>query len=191
MGTKYLEHCGQITITNSHGDLSCTLDFKETGYWGTSPNVVSGKVFDKSQNVLASLEGRWDEQISQVIDEFHLKVLWKSNPFPRHAPDYYGLTSFATTLNEITPDLESKLPPSDSRFRPDIRAMEEGKIERANEEKSRLEEEQRLRREQRHSQISPQWFLRVPDSDEYVYKGGYWEQREKGWLCSEPWWRKP
>jgi hypothetical protein len=188
MGSKYLEHCGQISITNTQGSLTCILDFKETGYWGTAPNVVSGKVYDESQDVVATLEGRWDEQLSQVLNESHLKVLWKANPSPRHAPEYYGLSSFATTLNEITPDLEGRLAPSDSRFRPDIRAMEEGNIDLADEEKIRLEEQQRQRREQEDPRVMPRWFSRAPDSDDYVYGGRYWEQREKGWPDNKPWW---
>lgn len=39
-----------------------------------------------------------------------------------------------------------KLPPTDSRFRTDQRALEEGNIEIASKEKNRLEEKQRRRR---------------------------------------------
>lgn len=38
------------------------------------------------------------------------------------------------------------LPPTDSRFRPDIRKMEEGNIDAAGQEKDRLEEKQRAAR---------------------------------------------
>lgn len=49
-------------------------------------------------------------------------------------------------LNEWTDeDQRSRpsLPPTDSRFRPDIRKMEEGDIDTAGKEKDRLEEKQR------------------------------------------------
>src|ERR1700753_3292430 len=91
LGTKYLEHCGQLSITNSHDRLTCVLDFKETGYWGTSPNAVSGAIYDQTETVVARLEGRWDEQLSRALDDTHLRVLWKANSFPRHATEYYGL----------------------------------------------------------------------------------------------------
>lgn len=53
-------------------------------------------------------------------------------------------------LNEMPPaDLAQKLCPTDSRLRPDIRLMEEGQIERAAEEKTRLEEKQREARKTR------------------------------------------
>lgn len=52
-------------------------------------------------------------------------------------------------LNEWTEQDEKtrpKLPPTDSRYRPDIRQMEEGNIEFASKEKNRLEEKQRTTR---------------------------------------------
>lgn len=34
---------------------------------------------------------------------------------------YYGFTRFAMELNELDPELEKILPPTDTRFRPDQR----------------------------------------------------------------------
>lgn len=42
----------------------------------------------------------------------------------------YNFTSFAMTLNELEPGMESLLPPTDCRLRPDIKAMENGDIGR-------------------------------------------------------------
>lgn len=44
----------------------------------------------------------------------------------------YNFTSFAMTLNELEPDMERLLPPTDCRLRPDIRAMESGDIGKKN-----------------------------------------------------------
>lgn len=38
----------------------------------------------------------------------------------------YNFTNFAVTLNEMDPELIGVLAPTDCRFRPDIRAMENG-----------------------------------------------------------------
>lgn len=55
-------------------------------------------------------------------------------------------------LNELPPpETGIKVCPTDSRFRPDIRLMEEGQIERAAQEKTRLEEKQRESRKARRS----------------------------------------
>jgi hypothetical protein len=52
-------------------------------------------------------------------------------------------------LNEWTSEdqkMRPALAPTDSRFRPDIRLMEEGKMDLAGQEKCRLEEKQRVAR---------------------------------------------
>lgn len=54
--------------------------------------------------------------------------------------------------NELPPSEDGiKICPTDSRFRPDIRLMEEGQIERAAQEKTRLEEKQRDARKVRRN----------------------------------------
>lgn len=35
--------------------------------------------------------------------------------------DYYGFSRYARELNELSPELEAVLPPTDTRFRPDQR----------------------------------------------------------------------
>jgi Oxysterol-binding protein len=53
------------------------------------------------------------------------------------------------------------------------------------EEKKRLEEKQRIQRKEREEKDvlwQPRWFKEeideITDSKTYIYKGGYWEQRE-------------
>lgn len=43
-------------------------------------------------------------------------------------PQMYNFTNFAMSLNELEPGMEAVLAPTDSRFRPDIRAMENGNM---------------------------------------------------------------
>ncbi|TFK76896.1 hypothetical protein BDN72DRAFT_890690 [Pluteus cervinus] len=177
VGTKYLEHCGQMSIENHTGSLRCILDFKQGGYWST-PNVVSGTIQDSSGDVLCQLEGKWDDQMAQTLDSSHFRVLWRATPFPKNTHEFYGFTSFGITLNEITNDIVKKLPPTDSRYRPDVRALEEGDPDTAEAEKLRVEELQRERR-RLGKERQPRWFKQVGEEWEYV--GGYWEAREKGW----------
>ncbi|KAF4365227.1 hypothetical protein F8388_017793 [Cannabis sativa] len=56
----------------------------------------------------------------------------------------YNLTSFAITLNELTEGLQEKLPPTNSRLRPDQRYVENEDYEKANSDKQRLEKRQRM-----------------------------------------------
>lgn len=184
MGTKYLEHAGKMTVLNSVSGLRCVLEFKESGYWGPSNQVV-GTVLSSTGETKTTLEGKWDEQLAQKLDSSHLRVLWRISPFPRNAPEYFGFTAFGITLNEITPDLENRLPPTDSRLRPDVRALELGDVDKAEEAKHRVEELQRERR-RKGAERQPRWFKQV--GEEWIYTGGYWEQRANGWKDAEPLW---
>ena len=58
----------------------------------------------------------------------------------------YNFTKFAINLNNLTEEQIKDLPPTDCRFRPDLRAYEYGDIDLAAKEKQRLEENQRYRR---------------------------------------------
>ncbi|KAI0067905.1 hypothetical protein BV25DRAFT_1834873 [Artomyces pyxidatus] len=185
VGTKYLEHAGKMTIENLTTHMRCVVEFKENGYW-TIANLVHGTVYSPSGNIEATLEGKWDEAVSRKLGDSHYHVLWKMTPFPKNALEYYGFTSWGITLNEITRDLVGRLPATDSRFRPDVRALEEGDLERAEREKERVEELQRERRRNGEDR-QPRWFKQV-GPEEWVYAGGYWEQRAKGWKDVEPLW---
>lgn len=64
--------------------------------------------------------------------------------------------------------MRQRLPPTDARFRPDQRAMEDGDLERAAREKERLEEAQRARRnvmEVNGTEYVPKYFDKVTEID--------------------------
>jgi hypothetical protein len=98
------------------------------------------------------LIGKWDEAMYYVLGDPTTKpkgydpmteaaLLWeKDNYVPKTR---YNLSPFAISLNEIVPGLLAKLPPTDSRLRPDQRHLENGEYEFANAEKLRLEQLQR------------------------------------------------
>jgi oxysterol-binding protein-related protein 3/6/7 len=184
MGTKYFEHTGKMTIENISTNARCVVEFREAGYWGV-PNQVYGAVYSPTGEIETTLEGKWDEGLARKLGPNHLQVLWRMVPFPKNSLDFYGFTTWGITLNEMTADLQGKLPPTDSRYRPDVRALEEGNLDRAEAEKERLEELQRERRKQGKDR-EPRWFRRK--GDEWVYAGGYWEQRAKGWEGVESLW---
>jgi hypothetical protein len=55
----------------------------------------------------------------------------------------YGMSHFSLQLNYLPNHLVPFLPPTDTRFRPDQRALENGDFKLAADEKHRLEEKQR------------------------------------------------
>ncbi|KAF8167899.1 Oxysterol-binding protein-domain-containing protein [Crassisporium funariophilum] len=183
VGTKYFEHCGKMTIENRTTQARCILDLKQNGYWGPT-NVVSGTIHDAEGDIIGQLEGKWDDQMCQMLDASHFHVLWRLTPFPKNSQEYYGFTSYGITLNELTSDLVGKLPPTDSRYRPDVRALENGELDLAETEKARLEQMQRDRRS-RGEERKPSWFKQV--GGEWEYTGGYWEARSRGWDMAPLW----
>lgn len=192
VGEKYLAHEGELVVTDVKSGYRCVITFKEGGYWGPSRAVTGAVYGPSSSNALAKLDGNWNESLGLQLDPkgSHIRMLWRAHAFPPHSHDYYGFTAFTMSLNEITPDIADFLPPTDSRFRPDQKAMEEGRIEFADAEKARVEGAQRARRkarEERGEAWVPRWFEQ--QGDEWIYKGGYWEARaKKQWDGSEKLW---
>ncbi|TVU45468.1 hypothetical protein EJB05_04957 [Eragrostis curvula] len=188
LGKLYCDHYGTMRIQGNR-EYSCKLKFKEQSIIDRNPHQVQGVVQDRSGRTVATLFGKWDESMhyvmgdcfgkgkgSEQFSEAHL--LWKRSKPPKF-PTRYNLTRFAITLNELTPGLKDKLPPTDSRLRPDQRCLENGEYERANAEKLRLEQRQRQARKMQESGWKPRWFAKDKATDSYRYLGGYWESRER------------
>lgn len=72
-------------------------------------------------------------------------TLWEVEPRPQNSGNYFSFTNFAMSLNEVEAHMKppSTMCPTDSRLRSDIRKLEEGDIDGAIAEKTRLEEKQR------------------------------------------------
>uniref|UniRef100_A0A8C1AK19 Oxysterol-binding protein n=1 Tax=Cyprinus carpio carpio TaxID=630221 RepID=A0A8C1AK19_CYPCA len=56
------------------------------------------------------------------------QLLWRIAPRPVNSVQMYNFTTFAMQLNELDKEIEAVIPKTDSRLRPDIRAMENGDI---------------------------------------------------------------
>ncbi|XP_054904323.1 oxysterol-binding protein-related protein 1 isoform X3 [Poeciliopsis prolifica] len=118
------------------------------------------------------------------------QLLWRIAPRPVNSTQMYSFTSFAMQLNELHKDMEGVIPQTDCRLRPDIRAMENGDIDLASEEKKRLEEKQRAARKNRTKSdeewktrtppLGPRWFQQGPNphtrSQDWLFSGGYWDR---------------
>ncbi|KAL3368548.1 hypothetical protein AABB24_009418 [Solanum stoloniferum] len=187
IGKIYCDHYGAMRIKGS-GKYSCKLKFKEQSIIDRNPHQIHGFVQDnRTGEKVAMLLGKWDEAMYYVLGDPTTKpkgydpmteaiLLWerdKSTPKTR-----YNLTPYAISLNELTPGLREKLPPTDSRLRPDQRHLENGEYELANAEKLRLEQLQRQARKLQERGWRPRWFSKDEDGC-YRYVGGYWEAKEK------------
>uniref|UniRef100_A0A8C1WCA0 Oxysterol-binding protein n=1 Tax=Cyprinus carpio TaxID=7962 RepID=A0A8C1WCA0_CYPCA len=118
------------------------------------------------------------------------QLLWRIAPRPVNSAQMYNFTTFAMQLNELDKEIEAVIPKTDSRLRPDIRAMENGDIDLASEEKKRLEEKQRAARKNRSKSddewkmrniiSGPRWFHQGPNphngSQDWLFSNGYWDR---------------
>ncbi|KAL3270964.1 hypothetical protein HHI36_021467 [Cryptolaemus montrouzieri] len=208
VGKLWVDQHGDMEIIgkgNAQG-IKCHLKFIPYSYFGRdSQRRVKGVVMDASDNVKWVIDGTWDDQveISPVIGDVGTTAnpvyktgaavrAWKRNAIDPAAEQYYNLSVFACQLNEM----EEGVAPTDSRLRPDQRLMEVGKWDEANTEKLRLEEKQRSVRRKREAEAEkaanegrpyeaykPLWFEQKEDSETgtiiHVYKGNYWQCKEK------------
>lgn len=199
-GTRYLEHLGEMRVNNHHSGEYAIVTFKEASAGGGNSffsnasnindrNNVSCKFYSSQNLLLREVEGKWSDSLSEITGADQYSVLWRTKPptIPDYQ-DYYGFTQFAMELNEITSVEKDKLPMTDSRYRPDQRLFEDGRVAEAEEEKNRVEQFQRERRKQyqlKGQTWSPLWFEMKPDKystagQSWQYKGGYWEARDLG-----------
>ncbi|XP_074071724.1 oxysterol-binding protein-related protein 6 isoform X7 [Macrotis lagotis] len=183
-GRRWIEHYGEITIRNTKSSICiCKLTFIKVNYWNSNVNEVQGVVMDQEGKVVHRLFGKWHEGLYCGVPP-SAKCIWRPGSMPTNYELYYGFTRFAIELNELDPVLKDLLPPTDARFRPDQRFLEEGNLEAAASEKQRVEELQRSRRrymEENHMEHIPKFFKKVIDANQreaWVSNDTYWELRK-------------
>uniref|UniRef100_A0A8C2G0X9 Oxysterol-binding protein n=1 Tax=Cyprinus carpio TaxID=7962 RepID=A0A8C2G0X9_CYPCA len=183
-GRRWIEHYGEVTIRNTRNTTCiCKLTFVKGNYWSSNVNEVQGSVMDQEGKVIHRLFGKWHEGLYCGVPP-SAKCIWRPGSMPTDYELYYGFSRFAIELNELCPELKELLPPTDARFRPDQRYLEEGNVQMAAAEKQRIEEQQRNRRkwlEENNIRHQPRFFKKVMDShqrERWVSNNTYWELRK-------------
>ena len=206
-GNPTVDNYGPMEIKNWTTGEVALIDFKARGWKASSAYQISGKIVDADGHVRVSLGGRWNSKLyarltpgyeatpddlgdsgpldkSGMTDPSRAYLVWEANPRPTGIP--FNLTPFVLTFNHIDEKLRPWIAPTDSRLRPDQRAMEDGEYDLAATEKNRLEENQRARRREREArgeEFVPAWFSKtrceVTGEEYWKFNGKYWEQREK------------
>ena len=200
-GSPTVDNYGPMEIKNWTTGEICVLDFKARGWKASSAYQVSGKVFDANGKTRWSIGGRWNDKIyarltpgfegavgeisqSQISEPGYSKafLVWEAHQRPTGIP--FNLTPFVVTLNALPDKLRPLLPPTDTRLRPDQRAMEDGEYDFAATEKNRVEEKQRAKRREREArgeEFVPHWFSKakceVTGEDHWAFNGAYWKTR--------------
>jgi oxysterol-binding protein 1 len=196
-GNPVVDNYGPMEIKNWTTGEVCLLDFKARGWKPSSAYQVQGKVTDKSGVTKWSIGGRWNDKIyARATEGFEdvevggaranqAMLVWQAHERPSGIP--FNLTPFVVTLNAVPDTLRAKLPPTDTRLRPDQRAMEDGEYDFAATEKNRVEEKQRAARRVRENEgieWKPKWFSKKRDDLTgemyWDFHGDYWEKRADG-----------
>ncbi|XP_027196194.2 oxysterol-binding protein-related protein 3-like [Dermatophagoides pteronyssinus] len=185
-GERYVDIYGELTITEMGNDrndkLTCKITFDKASYWSSSQNEIHGMVMNNRGQIIERIRGRWNESVYVGS-----RCIWRVGTMPDNYEAYYGFTRFAIELNELLDEEKPWLPPTDTRFRPDQRALEEGDVQRAETIKSELEQQQRERRKMQEMNGEtplPLWFRKqlngYKDNDEadiYIFNNQYWDSR--------------
>jgi hypothetical protein len=190
VGVKFVEPVGTMTIINETTGHKAVVTFKSKGMFSGRSEDVEVQAFDShGGEVPLGLHGTWTNSLQLKEHGTVTKTaIWTAGRLVEQPDKHYGMTLFAASLNEITRIEKDHLPPTDSRLRPDQRALEDCDNDTAEQLKNRLEENQRERRrdmEAKGEEWKPRWFTRVENGDEVVWKmksgrEGYWEERSRG-----------
>ncbi|XP_007665532.2 oxysterol-binding protein-related protein 3 isoform X1 [Ornithorhynchus anatinus] len=179
-GQRWIEHYGEIIIKNQNDEsCHCKVNFIKAKYWNPNAHEIEGTVFDKNGKAVHRLFGKWHESIYCGTPS-SATCIWRANPMPKGYEQCYGFTQFALELNEMDPSIRALLPPTDTRFRPDQRFLEEGDIEGAEFQKQRIEQLQRERRrvlEDNNMEHQPRFFRKSED-ESWVSNGTYLDLRK-------------
>lgn len=191
-GEKYVEPVGDMTIVNEVTGEKAVITFKTKGMFSGRSEDVTVQTYDSyGDEQPLGLVGKWTSSLTTTENgnsRANEPPIWSVAELVQDAAKRYGFTTFAASLNEITPIEKGRLPPTDSRLRPDQRAAEDSDFDEAEMLKGKLEEAQRRRRkilEDEGSSWTPKWFETVEGGDGsgeevWVAKAGqdsYWEKR--------------
>ncbi|CAG8956919.1 hypothetical protein HYFRA_00011968 [Hymenoscyphus fraxineus] len=207
-GSPTVDNYGPMEVKNWNTGEVCVIDFKARGWKASSAYQISGRVNDADGQTRYSIGGRWNSKMYARLtpgyeatpeepkagrgnDASQAFLVWEANARPTGIP--FNLTPFVVTLNDCNDKLKPWLPPTDTRLRPDQRAMEDGEYDFAATEKNRVEEKQRAtrrRREETGEEFKPKWFEKdvcpVTGESYWKFTGRYWSEREKA-LTGEAW----
>ncbi|CAK4031153.1 Oxysterol-binding 1 [Lecanosticta acicola] len=197
-GNPTVDNYGLMEVKNWTTGEVCYLDFKAKGWKASSAFQVQGRVVDAQGKTRWSIGGRWNDKIYARLtpgyegsvesedDKSKAILVWESHYRPPPGEIPFNITPFVVTLNDLPDRLKPIVAPTDSRLRPDQRAMEEGEYDFAATEKNRVEEGQRARRRIREAKgedFTPRWFSKakhpVTGEDYWLFNHEYWKIRDQ------------
>lgn len=179
-GKTHICTYGILRVTNHMNGEYCEITIYDDE--SNPKGKFDGYVKNIFGDVLAKIEGNVFTHMDLISDS-RKETIW--NAFTCDDESKYFFTEFVMNLNNFNEKMKYKLPPTDSRFRPDQRALEQGNYDLARKEKEKLEINQRKRSKLQMSigPYKPLYFTETYDDETgelvYLYNNDkcYWKDR--------------
>ncbi len=188
-GIPKYDYEGEIVVEYvNNNKIKGVVNFYEGKNKKNNEVIVDGIIYNDSK-IIYRIKGNWNERIYYFCEgkENEEIDIWKINKeelYLYNTFKNYNLPSYSLNLNFINDDLKNILPKSDSRLRPDQREYELGNIDEAIKLRQIIEDNQRSRHklfEEKKIVYEPFYFNNIFNDNSndfvYVYKGGYFEDR--------------
>ena len=184
IGKMFVDFFDISQFTNHSTGDKLELKFYPVGEpKSTDKGVVKGVVRDYLGDIKLEIEGSWLSHVDIKYDGKTERIWEKTNT---DSYENYFFSEFSSNMNYLTEELKAVLPPTDSRLRPDQRALESHEYNIASSEKHRLEEKQRKKRKEQEKngkehKHNPMYFTESYDDLTgdlvYIYNNKYWNDR--------------
>jgi hypothetical protein len=141
--------------------------------------------------VIYLIGGNWQEEIYITDkDENNKQILLtldKTNhPYLNNDLEKYCLPFYCCNYNNINDNLAKTLPKNDSRFRKDIRYLEDGNIDKAQLYKVAYEEKQKKVMDNNKILFFDEKIDPETDESYYIPNGKYWQMKKTNILLKNP-----
>lgn len=153
IGTPYIDIGETMTINKAGSKQKAVLEFHRRGWFGKDKDVckLDGKICNaveggkkkKFTDTSMLITGNWNADISfqKVLPQKgEVEMIWRKDPYPEQAEMMYGMSHFSLQMNYFPQWLHNRVAPSDTRRRPDQRALENGDMKSAAEHKDFCEQ---------------------------------------------------
>ncbi|MDP2437360.1 MAG: OSBP family protein, partial [archaeon] len=181
IGTMWIDCFGETEVISVKTGEKAKIKMTKCGWFSKGRWETTIKVFNSRGKEALSVSGKWNSELRvDGTDE----VVWTNTLGAPRQGDKYQRPDHVFELIDSPPALIERLPPTDSRFRKDVIALQSGDTTRASAEKKALEERERALRRQRTVsgiEFRPQWFSQAvpPDSltgePMWLFNGEYWK----------------
>ena len=185
----YSDYSGTTIIQDVNDkNIKLELNFIEQTWSQSILGGFEGKAYSAENQIEYLIGGNWQEEMYITDKDGNNKqvliALNKTCSYLNNTLEKYCLPTYSCNLNNINENLEKNLPKNDSRFRQDIRLLEEGDIQKAQMYKFVYERKQKNEiTDSGHKILFFDEKIDIEtDENYYIPNGKYWEMKKDNTL---------